>query len=380
MNRISWLGRLARGLVVSANDRQRARSTTIRLALEHLETRQLLNGPGTFYVHPGESIQAVVNAAPEGSTIFIEPGTYSEAISISTPGLQLIGLTGSDGSEPVIESPGSADTGISVASSSAGSVLHGFVLKNLVVRDFQANGVFLEGVDQFVISHVQAVNNGEYGLFPVFSSQGLITNCLAEGSNDTGIYVGESNQVVVFQNLVFNNVNGIEIENSSYVVVKANVSHDNTVGILEDLLPGLTIETSSFNLIADNLVVHNNRPNTASAGDLAAAEPSGIGILEVGGDHSATFGNLVSQNGYSGIVLISGTTLIALAGLDPSAYGNIDPNPEHTLISNNVVLNNGQLFTYAGLPPGADLIWDGTGLNNHWRHNVFDTSFPILLP
>jgi parallel beta-helix repeat protein len=365
-------------------DRSRTHSTAlplrIRLELEHLETRELLSGPGTFYVHPGESIQATVDAAPAGSTIFIEPGTYTEAINVAKPGLHLIGLVGPGGSEPLIENPGTADTGITVAGPTPGSTLNGFILENLVVRDFLENGVLLAGVDHFVISGVQAVHNGEYGLFPVFSAFGLISNCMAQGSNDTGIYIGQSKHIVLNHNLVFDNVNGLEIENSSFVIAEGNVSRDNTVGILEDLLPGLTIETSAFNLVANNIVVHNNRPNIASAGDLAAAEPSGIGILLVGGAYNATIGNFVSQNGYIGIVLISGVTLIELAGLDPGAYSSIDPNPEHTLIANNLVKGNGMHFSYAGLPPGADLLWDGTGTDNHWRHNLFDTSFPLLLP
>jgi parallel beta-helix repeat protein len=345
--------------------------------LEYLETRDLLS---IFFVHPGESIQATVDIAPAGSTIFIEPGTYPEAINVTKPGLHLIGLVHPGGSEPIIENPGSADTGITVGGPSTGSTLSGFTLQNVVVRDFLENGVLLAGVNHFVISNVQAINNGEYGLFPVFSAFGLISNCTAQGSNDTGIYVGQSNQIVLTHNLVFDNVNGLEIENSSFVIAQGNLSRDNTVGILEDLLPGLTIETSAFNLVANNIVVHNNRPNTAAAGDVAAAEPSGIGILLVGGSQNATIGNYVSQNGYAGIVLISGVTLIELAGLDPGAYGSIDPNPEHTLIAYNFVKGNGLLFSYAGLPPGADILWDGTGTDNHWRHNLFDTSFPVLLP
>jgi parallel beta-helix repeat protein len=113
------------------------------------------------------------------------------------------------------------------------------MLQNLVVGDFLENGVLLAGVNHFVISNVQAINNGEYGLFPVFSAFGLISNCTAQGSNDTGIYVGQSNEIVLAHNLVFDNVNGLEIENSSIVIAEANVSRDNTVGILEDLLPGL---------------------------------------------------------------------------------------------------------------------------------------------
>ena len=377
MKGILWIQKLGRWVGGSRRTRSTASPLRTRLRLEYLETRELLS---IFFVHPGESIQATLDVAPAGSTIFIEPGTYTEAINVAKPGLHLIGLTGPEGSEPVIENPGSADTGITVASPSPGSTLNGFALENLVVRDFLENGVVLAGVNHFVISHVQAINNGEYGLFPVFSAFGLISNCTAQGSNDTGIYVGQSKQIVLTHNLVFDNVNGLEIENSSFVVAEGNLSQDNTVGILEDLLPGLTIETSAFNLVANNIVVHNNRPNTAVAGDVAAAEPSGIGILLVGGSQNATIGNYVSQNGYAGIVLISGVTLIELAGLDPGAYGSIDPNPEHTLIAYNLVKGNGLLFSYAGLPPGADLLWDGMGTDNHWRHNLFDSSFPVLLP
>jgi len=380
MKGILWVKKLGRWARSSPKTRSTLLPPRRRLELERLETRELLSGPGTFYVHPGESIQATVDAAPAGSTIFIEPGTYTEAISIAKPGLHLIGLAGPGNSEPVIENPGSADTGITVASPSPGSTLNGFVLQNLIVRDFLENGVLLAGVNHFVISNVQAINNGEYGLFPIFSVFGLIANCTAQGSNDTGIYVGESSQILLTHNLVFDNVNGLEIENSSFVVAAGNVSRDNTVGILEDLLPGLTIETSAFNVIANNIVVHNNRPNTAAAGDVAAAEPSGIGILMVGGSYNVTIGNFVSQNGYAGIVLVSGVTLIELAGLDPGAYGSIDPNPEHTFIGYNIVKGNGLLFSYAGLPPGADLLWDETGTDNHWRHNLFDTSFPALFP
>ncbi len=103
-----------------------------------------------------------MDAAPVGSTIFIEPGTYSEAISVAKPGLHLIGLAGPGGSEPVIENPGSEDTGITVASPSPGSTLNGFVLQNLIVRDFLENGVLLAGVNHFVVSNVQATPFGIY--------------------------------------------------------------------------------------------------------------------------------------------------------------------------------------------------------------------------
>jgi parallel beta-helix repeat protein len=349
------------------------------LRIEALETRDLPSviplAPRIAIVHPGDNIQSVVDSAQPGTTILIEPGTYQQTITVSTPSLSLVGIVDSHGNEPVLESPAGADTGVTVA-----GPLSGFRLANITIRDFSGNGVLLEGVSHFQIANVKAINNGEYGIFPVFSAHGVITSSSASGSNDTGIYVGQSTDIVIQNSLAFDNVNGIEIENSTNVTAIHNECRQNTVGILEDLLPGLTIEVSAHNQLIGNFVHDNNRPNTASPDDIASFEPSGIGILVIGGSNSVAQFNIVSGNGYAGIVLISGLEFVSLAGLPPSVYAGIDPNPEHTQIVDNVVLGDGLLFSYAMLPPGADLLWDGSGSGNHWVHNLFGTSDPIVLP
>ena len=43
----------------------------------------------THVVHPGESIQAAVDAASPGDTILVTPGTYRESVRIVTDGLTL---------------------------------------------------------------------------------------------------------------------------------------------------------------------------------------------------------------------------------------------------------------------------------------------------
>jgi parallel beta-helix repeat protein len=268
--------------------------------------------------------------------------------------------------------------GITVTANGAG-----FTLDNVVVRGFTGDGISLTGVDGFTITHVAAVNNGEYGIFPVFSSHGLIQFSTASGSNDTGIYVGQSSDVAIRNNAVFDNVNGIEIENSTRVEASGNVAFQNTVGIFEDLLPGLTIEASDSNLIEGNLVLKNNRPNTADPSDIATVEPSGLGIVVLGGDHTLVKDNLVAGNGYAGILLASGLDLIALAHLDPGVYGKVDPNPENTLITNNIVIGNGLRFSYPGFPPPADLMWTTfgqLGTNDRWKGNLFGASSPSPLP
>jgi pectin methylesterase-like acyl-CoA thioesterase len=75
-------------------------------------------------VHPGSSIQEAVNIAAPGTVIFIEPGTYTEAIIVNKPGIQLIGTRGSS-SEIIIQNPGDEENGITVNAEG-----DGFVLKN----------------------------------------------------------------------------------------------------------------------------------------------------------------------------------------------------------------------------------------------------------
>jgi parallel beta-helix repeat protein len=361
---------------------RRQAAATARPAVEPLEGRDLLStGPIVVHPGPGDPLQtAVTNAAP-GSTILIEPGTYSEAVTVDKANIKLIGLPGG---RVVIENPqpGSNANGISVTPNGAG-----FVLSNVTVRDFDENGVLLTGVDGFRLSHVTAVNNHDYGLFPSLSADGVIEFSSVSGSHDTGIYVGQSTGVTVRYNVAHDNVNGFEVENSTGVRVYGNLAYGNTVGIFVDLLPpveGITVTTSSHDTVEANIVVDNNRANDADRSDLAHFEQSGLGILLVGGDHTTVTGNLVTGNDTGGIVLLSGLDLEALRALPPGTYAaaGVDPNPEHTSVADNVVLFNG-LNPSDPTQPHADLIASpealmGTG--NHWRGNVFQTSFPEGLP
>jgi parallel beta-helix repeat protein len=325
-------------------------------------------------VHPGESIQAAVDAAQPGTEIMIQPGTYYQSVVVSTPNIIIAGLTGPHGASVTIQNPGGIDNGIT-ATPTAG----GITLTNLTVRDFGENGVLLEGVTSFTLSHITAQDNGEYGLFPVFSSFGVITNCTTSGHHDTGIYVGQSAFVAVSANHTFDNVNGIEIENSSHIAVVGNDSFNNTAGILVDLLPGLDVTTSSDILIAHNFVHDNNRPNDGDPGSIESFVPSGTGILVLGADNVTIENNRVSGNNFVGIGVASSLLLAQIAGLPPSDFGGIEPNPDGTLVVSNYVVGNGVSPPLPGIP-GADLLWDGSGTDNLWVNNIFGSSVPGILP
>jgi parallel beta-helix repeat protein len=326
-------------------------------------------------VHTGGSIQAAVDAAQPGMLIKIEPGTYSEAITVTKPGIKLIGLT-KNGAGVIIKNPADKEDGITVTDDG-----DGFSLQNVTVQGFEENGVVLDGVDNFCISHVTAINNGEYGIFPVHSSHGVIDHCIVSGHTDTGIYVGQSSDVNMQFNIAFKNVNGLEVENSSNVNVINNQSYNNVCGILIDLLPGKDIKTSTGVYVGNNQVHNNNHINFGEPGSLESVVPPGLGILILGTDETTVENNTVTGNNFAGITVFSTLVIGALAGLPPEYFADIEPNPDGARIRKNVVQKNGAVPPPLPIPlPGVDLLWDGSGTNNCWSNNHFKTSYPSPLP
>jgi parallel beta-helix repeat protein len=322
--------------------------------------------PAAIVVRPGESIQAAIDQVGAGGRIEVMPGVYREALVISNPGVRLAGVGDGDA---VIENPGTEENGIVVTAAGTG-----VVIEHLVVRNFEENGIFLDHVNGFVLRRITAQNNGEYGLFPVFSTNGRIESCQVSGHSDTGIYVGQSTDVTIDQNVAFGNVNGIEVENASDVRVRHNDSHGNTAGIVVVLLPGLTIKAAAGVVVADNQVMDNNLPNFGGGG-FEAIVPAGTGILVIGIDEVTVERNEVRGNQFVGIAVANTGLVAQLAGVPL----DVEPFPDGTRVIGNTVLGNGGSQPIPFLPAGTDLLWDGTGTGSCWERNRAGTTLNLDL-
>ncbi len=357
------LGREARGL-----------EALLDPGLTQAQAEAFAGKHSVIIVRPGESIQDAVDQAPPGSVIRIEPGTYQEAITVDKPGLRIIGMTVNN-RRVVIENPGEEDDGIKVTD--AGD---GFTLAYVTVRGFGENGVLLTGVERFALVGVHTEDNGEYGLFPVLSSYGIISTSSATGHADAGIYVGESNTVLIRHCTANGNVIGIEIENSTNIAVSRNQSYGNTAGLVAVLLPGLEVKVASDVFITDNRIWDNNLENFAEPGELASFIPSGSGLLVIGTDRALVKQNRVTGNDFVGIGVASTCVLALLAGVPCEAFAvDIEPNPDGVEVRRNNATGNGAAPPPIPLP-GVDLFWDVSGTGNCWKDNIFDTSFPPALP
>jgi len=112
---------------------------------------------------------------------------------------------------------------------SNGVVLRDFAVENargdaIKVRDCQ--GITFRGV-RAEWTRGPHPENGAYGLYPVNCSNVLIERSIARGASDAGIYVGQSRNIIVRDNVAERNVAGIEIENSYNADVFRNPSPAN---------------------------------------------------------------------------------------------------------------------------------------------------------
>jgi parallel beta-helix repeat protein len=156
------------------------------------------------------TIQAAVDAANSGDIVSVPPGTYRENVLVAKPGITIQGSRAA-----VLDGTGLAgDTGILVGPAPSVTGIEGFAISGLTIQNYSQNGIQLRRVQNFSIRGGKYTNNGQYGIYPVFSSHGRVEQNEVSGSNDTGIYIGQSSDVVMTQNLATNNTIGLEVENS----------------------------------------------------------------------------------------------------------------------------------------------------------------------
>jgi parallel beta-helix repeat protein len=328
------------------------------------------------------TIQAAVDAAQPGDTIRVPPGTYRESVLVDKSHLTIVGSRAA-----IIDAEGFR-TGIRVGTgriSRDGPVstcpplaVTGFTLRGLTIKHAGFSGVFLIGVDGYHLTGTRYLDNPVYGPFPVCSRNGLIDfNQVVGGGSavgpslDTGIYVGDDDQVTIRHNTVTNYVIGVVVENTTHAVVRDNLLRGNTAGIYVAVFPDHPRPFTDDVVLERNQVLHNNLPNPvpADSGDAIGLVPTGAGIVNLGADRVVIRHNRVIGNDSLGVAIIQNP----LAPSDP----RIEPNPDFNQVRGNVILHNGRNpDPVRAITPGADIVYDGTGTGTCFADNVFATDFP----
>jgi parallel beta-helix repeat protein len=158
-------------------------------------------------------------------------------------------------------------------------------------------------------SNQDLAKSGTYGIYPVQCKNVLIEKCEVSHSRDAGIYVGQSENIVVRDNYVFENVAGIEIENSDNAEVYNNRAINNTSGILVFNLPGLPKAFGTNTKIYNNLIKENNHDNFAQSdpkenGNPISMIPPGSGLIVMAGKNVEVYHNKILNHKTTGVAIL----------------------------------------------------------------------------
>lgn len=320
-----------------------------------------------FHLQPGEDaqqrIQEAMILAKPGDTIQLDEGVYrlTDGLSLAQNEVTFKGM----GMETTIldfSNQLSGAQGLLVSSDEV-------ILRDFAVINASGDAIKVVDVDGIYMINLRvewtngpATENGAYGLYPVQSKNVYIEGCIAIGASDAGIYVGQSENIIVKNNSAMFNVAGIEIENSYYADVFGNTVTRNTGGILVFDLPDLPQQGGHHIRVYNNKSFNNNTDNFAPEGNIVATVPRGTGMLILANSIIEVFNNDFFENDTVNLAIVS--------YFQDTTDKNYYPHPRSVYIHNNRFKKSGaspdiesnelarMLFQLAenDMP---DIFWDG---------------------
>jgi len=187
-----------------------------------------------------------------------------------------------------------------------------FTIEDIAIEDPAGDALTVQGGTNIIIRRVRAewtrgpnASNGPYAIYPVECKNLLVEDSIARGAADAGIYVGQSENIVLRRNLAEYNVDGFEVENSENADVYGNVMTHNTGGMGVFNLPNLPRQGGKHVRVFNNQILDNNTPNFApkSLGAIYNL-PSGTGIYVMAIKDVEVFHNRIQNNNSLNVFLI----------------------------------------------------------------------------
>ncbi len=293
-------------------------------------------------IQPSEDVQKILQekllTVQDGETILLGEGKFQFTSTLSLDGKSNVTIKGKGQDKTILSFKNQKDgaEGLKIKGKN-------IILEDFSVEDTKGDAIKVQDTDSITFRRIRVewlgepkTSNGSYGLYPVTCKNVLVENCYARGASDAGIYVGQSENVIVRKNKATENVAGIEIENSSNVQVYENEAINNTGGILVFDLPNLPKKNGGNIEVKNNMVKDNNYPNFGPKGTTVAILPAGTGMMVLACREVLFKENNIENHQSIGITIVSYPT----TGL-PLKDDNYNPFTSQITIENNKLEKSG---------------------------------------
>jgi parallel beta-helix repeat protein len=286
---------------------------------------------------PSEQIMEQFIDAKDGSVITLPEGRFefTQTLSISANNVTIKGA----GADKTILSFKGQNTGNGI--DATGKKL---TFENFAIIDSKADGLKIQNCEDLVIRSLSVdwtgppkETNGGYGVYPVACKRILVEKSYIRGASDSGLYVGQSEDVVLRNNRITENVAGIEIENCLRADVYDNEAYGNTGGILVFSMPDLpVIQNGVGTRIFRNKITGNNTANFAPKGNIVGLVPAGTGVMILANRDVEIFNNTIEDNQTASVIVTS-----FYASERPIKDPTYEAQARNTYIHDNVMRNSG---------------------------------------
>ena len=255
-----------------------------------------------------KKLQKQLILAEDGSTIQIEAGNFQLTKSLSLEGKKNIIIRGSGIDKTVLSFKGQLQGAEGIKITNCENI----VIEDLTAEDSKGDLIKTMHVKGMTFRRLKTAwtggpksTNGSYALYPVLCENILIDSCIAIGASDAGIYVGQSKNIIVRNCEAYQNVAGIEIENSLNAEVYNNKAIGNTGGILVFDLPDLIQKKGGHVRVYHNVIQENNLKNFAPKGNIVGNVPKGTGMMVLATSDVEIFDNQILNNQTIGVSIVS---------------------------------------------------------------------------
>jgi len=300
------------------------------------------------------TIQAAIDAASLGDTVFVRTGTYVENVVVN----KNVSLVGENVATTIIDGGGS---GTVVNITANGVQVTSFTIRNSGPKGWVNAGIRLEGASYCSIYGNNITANTGYGIWLSYSSDynNIYGNNITANDLD-GIYLSFSRQNNIYENEIKNNRYGVGLSSSSnYNSISGNIMTGNGRGFF--------VSSSNYNNISGNTITNSvdgirlegSSSNSINRNNITANDLDGIGLY-IYSDANSIYENEIKNNSY-GIRLSSSNNVykntitnsecgISIGGSSNNVYENTITNsvdgirlegPNNRIYGNDVLANTG---------------------------------------